>query len=311
GGFLPSDESSDKENDERESGSYIQGSGSDSQTPSGPLSGTRPSETGYNICRSSDLSKLTCRSTYTLTASWSTPTPTDPTSPSLDSDKGFSSDSKKFVTASQGSSDYITARIPSSETSFQSLPSIPSEYTTTKEGSAYDRIQLVESEESRSAPPSAPPSEAPSQVPSIVSSSTASLPPPSSMAPSSVTERTVSPPSSVSSLGPSGFPLPSSAASELSDPQPWATETNISNQSSLLAPSPGSATSVALIQNPDISLETSFLRPSGSWSSFDLISTIPETLTVTTSAPSPSFQALSPVPPLPPTSVRTPISLVF
>ncbi|KAJ3911506.1 hypothetical protein F5877DRAFT_85875 [Lentinula edodes] len=136
-GYQPSEESSEKENDESASGSYTPASGSDSQTPSGPLSGTKSSETGYDVCPSSDLSELTSRMTYTSTSPWmsgSTPMPSDPSS-SSDSDRELSSNGENFVTASQGSSDYLTTRTPSSEASFKSLPSIASEYTTASEGS--------------------------------------------------------------------------------------------------------------------------------------------------------------------------------
>ncbi|KAJ3767679.1 hypothetical protein FB446DRAFT_792979 [Lentinula raphanica] len=63
---------------------------------------------------------------YTSTSSWSKPTPSYSSSPSTDPDKESSSDGEKFVTASR-SSDYITARTPSIEASFKSLPSIPPE----------------------------------------------------------------------------------------------------------------------------------------------------------------------------------------
>ncbi|KAJ3905123.1 hypothetical protein F5879DRAFT_1027980 [Lentinula edodes] len=79
---------------------------SDSQTPNGPLSGTKSSGTGYDVCPSE-----------------------------------LSSDGENLVTASQRSSDYLTTRTPSSEASFKSLPSIPSEYITASEGSiAYKTI---------------------------------------------------------------------------------------------------------------------------------------------------------------------------
>ncbi|KAJ3831944.1 hypothetical protein F5878DRAFT_667023 [Lentinula raphanica] len=167
-----------------------------------------------------EIPDIPSRLTYTSTASWSTPTPTDPSSSSSHSGKEFSSDCEKFVIASQGSSDYITARTPSSEASFKSLPSIPSEYTTASESLSLTRLYLNLAlslalsprlrtllqnfvpaslrqfpAKKRSAPPSAPPSEASSQVPSIVTSSPASLPPPPSTAPPSVTERAVSSPS--------------------------------------------------------------------------------------------------------------------
>ncbi|KAE9387198.1 hypothetical protein BT96DRAFT_1005344 [Gymnopus androsaceus JB14] len=111
-------------------------------------------------------------------------------------------------------------------------------------------------------------------------------------------------PSIPPSRSPSALPLPPS-------PQPWATETNVSYESSLLAPLP-SATSPALVHDPNTSFEISFLQPSGSWSSFDQMSTILETPTVMTLAPPPSFPALSPVPRVPYTdessSVHTPSS---
>ncbi|KAJ3918978.1 hypothetical protein F5877DRAFT_78488 [Lentinula edodes] len=117
---------------------------SDSQSPNGPLSGTKSSGTGYDVCPSSDLSELTNSMTYTSTLLWmlgSTLMPSDPSSSLLDSDRELSSDGENLVTASQRSSDYLTTRTPSSEASFKSLPSIPSEYITASEGSiAYKTI---------------------------------------------------------------------------------------------------------------------------------------------------------------------------
>lgn len=241
-GYQPSDESSDKDNDGSDTGSFTRESENYSRSgaQSGPLSGTRSSETGYDVCPSSDLSELKSRMTYTSTSSWSTPTPSDPDPSSSSSDSG--TEGEKFLTASQGDSDYITARTPSSVASFKSLPSIPSEYTTASEGSAdyetasepstepttaYSTAEICpselesipseqgtpkapsihlpeEPEEPRT--PSAPPSEAPSHVPSIVSSPSV-LVPPASTVPPSVTERSVSSPSLVSSLEPSGIAL--------------------------------------------------------------------------------------------------------
>ncbi|KAJ4487081.1 hypothetical protein C8J55DRAFT_487262 [Lentinula edodes] len=133
-GYQPSEESSDKENDESASGSYVYTG----------FSGTKSSGTGYDVCPSSDLSELTSSMTYTSTLLWmlgSTLMPSDPSSSLSDSDRELSSDGENLVTASQRSSDYLTTRTPSSEASFKSLPSIPSEYITASEGSiAYKTI---------------------------------------------------------------------------------------------------------------------------------------------------------------------------
>ncbi|KAL0946096.1 hypothetical protein HGRIS_012361 [Hohenbuehelia grisea] len=116
-----SDDSSDKEN----SGSYTP-SGTGSYTPTHTRS---TDETGYSICRTSDMSALTLNSystySYTETRSDISSTPSAPAS-------------DVFITASEGSDAYVTANSPSS-TTFESLPTIPSEsgYNTADEGSVY------------------------------------------------------------------------------------------------------------------------------------------------------------------------------
>ena len=79
-------------------------------------------------------------------------------------------------------------------------------------------------------------------------------------------------------------------------PQPWATVSNFSYDSSVLQPSP-SVQSIVL-HEADASFETSFLHPSGSVLSVDRMSTIPGSLSPPTSAPSP-LQPLTAAPPLP------------
>jgi Ubiquitin family len=74
----------------------------------------------------------------------------------------------------------------------------------------------------------------------------------------------------------------SSVSRRTLSPRPWASESDDSYESSVLQASP-SVRSLALPEGPDTSFETSFLRPSGSLlSSFDRLSTIPETSSTTT-----------------------------
>ena len=81
-------------------------------------------------------------------------------------------------------------------------------------------------------------------------------------------------------------------------PRPWGSVSNFSYESSVLQPSP-SVQSIAL-QEVDVSFETSFLRPSGSPSSLDRMSTIPGSPSPLTSAPPQSpLQPLTSVPVLP------------
>ncbi|ESK83171.1 hypothetical protein Moror_14980, partial [Moniliophthora roreri MCA 2997] len=109
---------------------------------------------------------------------------------------------------------------------------------------------------------------------------------------------------------------PSSRSPQLPpSPTPWASETNISYESSQLEPSP-SIRSIALHEGPDISFETSFLRPTASYSSLDRMSTIPPTPTASSSAPPQRLPPISPILPPPPSldlgsEVPTPSSLMF
>ncbi|CAA7269900.1 unnamed protein product [Cyclocybe aegerita] len=149
----------------------------------------------------------------------------------------------------------------------------------------------------------------------ISSASTASTLPPSTP----VLPRTTSAYVSESSLSTSAdlttFTQTSSSLVPPS-PQPWATATDISYESSILQPSP-SIRSIALHESIETSFETSFLRPSGSPSSIGRMSTIPPSPSPLTSAPPQSpLQPLTPVPALPPsissaTDVETPTSLMF
>ncbi|KAF8958935.1 hypothetical protein BDZ97DRAFT_1761747 [Flammula alnicola] len=119
------------------SGSYtLQGESNivDSISSSG-VGGHTPissSETGYDICPSSDLTDLT-RPTTTSESETATPF-------SRGSDTLSEVASEKFVTASQGSPEYATAVVQSSRasiTSFESFPSIPGseEYATAESAS--------------------------------------------------------------------------------------------------------------------------------------------------------------------------------
>lgn len=96
-------------------------------------------------------------------------------------------------------------------------------------------------------------------------------------------------------------------------PEPWASMTNISYESSILQPSP-SVPSIAL-QEVNVSFKTSFLQPSGSASSVDQMSTIPGSPSPLTSAPPRSpLQPLTPALVLPlsissSTDIATPTSI--
>ncbi|KAF8062278.1 hypothetical protein FPV67DRAFT_1654875 [Lyophyllum atratum] len=139
-----------------DSGSYTPSGGfskSGSYTPSGSstasgvysssdmLTPGNSSETGYDICTSSDATY----SGFPVTSSEETITPSTLSPQSV---PASDLDSENFVTASQGSSDYLTARSPSlrgsiaeSETSFASFPTIPSEseYKTADTGYSHYR----------------------------------------------------------------------------------------------------------------------------------------------------------------------------
>ncbi|KAF8165114.1 hypothetical protein B0H34DRAFT_687850 [Crassisporium funariophilum] len=116
---------------------------------------------------------------------------------------------------------------------------------------------------------------------------------------------TISLPGSVATSLSASLPLshnPTPMQSTIESPQKWESTTNNSYESSILQPS-SSVLSIAL-QEADTSFETSFMRPSGSASSWDRMSTIP---------PFPPQSPLSPVPALPPsissaTDVTTPTS---
>ena len=148
----------------------------------------------------------------------------------------------------------------------------------------------------------------------LSSVSTASTLPPSTYAISQPT--VLSRPESMSTVSSSGglssFTQTSSSILP-PGPEPWASMTNLSYESSILHPSP-SVQSIAL-QEVDASFETSFLRPSGSASSVNRMSTIPGSPSPLTSAPPQSpLQPLTPVPVLPSsisssTDVATPTSM--
>ncbi|KAK1227533.1 hypothetical protein PQX77_009440 [Marasmius sp. AFHP31] len=270
-GYQPSgsDETSDKENG--------------SMSGTGPLSGNRSSETGYDICPSSDLSELTGRTiTYTSTSIDTTiPLPSIPAS---ERDSG----DENFATA-PSASEYASARSPSIA-SFESLPSIPSLYSTASEGSLEDyktasepattrsqstRFQTAElcpselvSIPSEEGTPRASVSEielltdveepsiveripsSPATVPSLISTMT------SSPRPASVSISTAP---SVSTVRPEDVPLPPSVASEYiqSSPSP-STVTHIS----LPPPSTETTTETSLIltRSPSVPSESALLE---------------------------------------------------
>ena len=132
------------------------------------------------------------------------------------------------------------------------------------------------------------------------------------ISPATVLSGPVSMSSISSTQGLSSFTQTSSSFLPLG-PEPWASMTNISYESSILQPSL-SVQSIAL-QEFDASFETSFLRPSGSASSVDRMSIIPGLPSPLTSAPPQSpLQPLTPVSVLPSslsssTDVATPTSI--
>ncbi|KAG5645171.1 hypothetical protein DXG03_006795 [Asterophora parasitica] len=138
------------------SGSYSQ-SGSYTTDSSGfdstdTLNAGETSETGYDICPSSDFTDLTGRPITSSNDSF-TPSPSAPPPEILEqvSDVASEVGSEHFITASGGSSDYLTARSPSlkgsiksfegSESSYASFPTIPSEseYKTVDTGYSHYR----------------------------------------------------------------------------------------------------------------------------------------------------------------------------
>ncbi|KAK7049981.1 hypothetical protein VNI00_005412 [Paramarasmius palmivorus] len=141
-GYQPSasDESSDKENES------LSGSGSGSGgLASGLVSGTRSSETGYDICPSSDLSTLERRTGSSGPGTYDSTQPSDSSSSDSSSESGIgTSGSDAFKTAtstSNTSTEYVTATTPKSPTvsvvslGVESLTRIPSIYSSASEGS--------------------------------------------------------------------------------------------------------------------------------------------------------------------------------
>jgi hypothetical protein len=108
------------------------------------------SEMAYNVCPSSDLSSLTGRLIISTNDSL-TPSSAPPI---WEPDRVSEGGSENFPTASQGSSDYLTAKSPSlrgsavspkgsitSFESFESLPSIPSESEYQTADTGYSRYR--------------------------------------------------------------------------------------------------------------------------------------------------------------------------
>lgn len=181
-------------------------------------------------------------------------------------------------------------------------PSVPSSITMSPSSLTTLPSPLEESESSSDVPtPSSLQlsSESSSSFPSSVS--TSSFPAstsgdllniPTSIPSSTVTPSTIS---TESSLGiETSLSLPSPSIQTSASPGQWARETNLSYESSMLEPSP-SVMSVALHEGPDTSFETSLLRPSGSFSSLDRMTTIPETPSVLTSARGVSYPSITPL----------------
>jgi hypothetical protein len=128
-------------------GTYAPGgtySGTDTMTPG------VSSEMAYNVCPSSDLSSLTGRLIISTNDSL-TPSSAPPI---WEPDRVSEGGSENFPTASQGSSDYLTAKSPSlrgsavspkgsitSFESFESLPSIPSESEYQTADTGYSRYR--------------------------------------------------------------------------------------------------------------------------------------------------------------------------
>ncbi|TFK75643.1 hypothetical protein BDN72DRAFT_448936 [Pluteus cervinus] len=109
---------------------------SDNYTPTGSFRGSG-SETGYDICQSSDLSELVppVYTTDTLTA------PTISVPPSAASDRASDIGVMKPAEISPVSTEYMSVKTPSSVASFKSLPTIPSEseYGSVDSGSTHYR----------------------------------------------------------------------------------------------------------------------------------------------------------------------------
>ena len=186
----------------------------------------------------------------------------------------------------------------------------------------------LESEESGSLVSSLPPSTLPpttfgtetsvltpsSLVISSGSTTAGTLPPSTArVSPTTVASTT----SSLSSTIPDSVDLTTftQSSSSLAPPtQRWDAESNVSYESSMLEPSP-SLLSLALPEGLDTSFETSILRASGSVSSIDRLSTIPQSpLTSASASVQSPLQSLTPVPRLPPSissssDVVTPTSL--
>ncbi|KAF8639219.1 hypothetical protein AX17_001704 [Amanita inopinata Kibby_2008] len=120
------------------SGSSTDASGNGSRSGQGSF--TPGSETGYDVCPSSDLTGLTPPTSDEYSSS---PALSSPMYVAIGSDHSVEVELEKFVTASQDGSDYLTAEVPSSGesiASFDTCPTIPSEsqYTTAgEESTAY------------------------------------------------------------------------------------------------------------------------------------------------------------------------------
>ncbi|KAK2460787.1 hypothetical protein APHAL10511_007257 [Amanita phalloides] len=116
------------------------GRGSSSESRSAEGSFTPGTETGYDVCPSSDFSGLT---PPTTTEEYSTsPTPSSPLYVAIESDRALELEPKELTRISRGSSEYLTAKVPSSResvASFDTCPTIPSEsdYATADERSSY------------------------------------------------------------------------------------------------------------------------------------------------------------------------------
>ncbi|KAL0057623.1 hypothetical protein AAF712_015724 [Marasmius tenuissimus] len=254
------------------------------------------------------------------------------------------SESEIQISPSPSTATSIPLPPPSTETSIELTrsPSVPSESALPETIEDVSSIHFTDSIESTAPPTSAqPPTTSVALTPTEASSSviTASSPysstpysstssselqslqVPTSVAPTAVRvrRRTLTTESSLTPTIPPTLPsttVPSEPASSPPASPRWASETNISFDSSQLLPSP-SMRSVALQEGPDHSFETSFLRATASQSSIDRISTIPETPTVTSigRVPSHEFELSRVLPPPPsldlPSEATTPSSLVF
>ncbi|KAJ7747892.1 hypothetical protein DFH07DRAFT_942325 [Mycena maculata] len=205
--------------------------------------------------------------------------------------------------------------LPSSTVSSEHHPPLPPSSVSSSSVSAVSSLSF--STESSPLPYLAP------ATPYESSEESSDVQTPMSLAFSSASSASVSGPSPIESqAGPSTLYEPPSAISRsmtetsltsssnltplsraLSSLRSWASASSGTYESSVLAPSP-TVGSIALHDPPDTSGETSFLRPTESFSSWDRLSTIPR-----------SEQSLTPPPPPPPSSslsdVSTPSGLDF